>query len=369
MKPATRLLLTALTHPQTVEGCTPGDLDLLLRVARAASLEALLYHRLEAHGLPAALPRRPRRHLEAAATVAARQRTQVQWEVEQIRRALHPRGIPVVLLKGAAYTVAELPAAEGRLFSDVDILVPRAALAEAERLLFAHGWIAEGYDAYDQAYYRRWMHELPALTHIRRKSVLDLHHTILPPTARARPDAGKLLAAAVPLPGRPGLSVLAPADMVLHSAAHRFHDGEMGHGLRDVVDMDALLRHFGRHPGFWPTLVARAFSLDLARPLYYGLRYAQRMLESPVPPAVIDALADAAPSRYLQAAMDLLFEHGLAPHHWCCDDRLSPLARQLLYLRAHYLRMPLHLLLPHLLRKAVKRRAQGSRAAATETRA
>jgi hypothetical protein len=42
--------------------------------------------------------------------------------------------------------------------------------------------------------------------------------------------------------------------MVLHSATHLFYDGELNHGLRDLVDLDDLLRHFsgadaasGRH--------------------------------------------------------------------------------------------------------------------------
>ena len=36
-------------------------------------------------------------------------------------------------------------------------------------------------------------------------------------------------------------------------------------------------------------------------------------------------------------------------------DALTAAARWLLYVRAHYLRMPLHLLLPHLLRKSFHR--------------
>jgi 3-hydroxyacyl-CoA dehydrogenase len=56
--------------------------------------------------------------------------------------------------------------------------------------------------------------------------------------------------------------------MVLHSATHLFFEGELRHGLRDLVDLDDLVRHFAaQDASFWQRLVARAFEMDLARPL------------------------------------------------------------------------------------------------------
>ena len=40
------------------------------------------------------------------------------------------------------------------------------------------------HSAYDQRYYREWMHELPPLLHVRRQTALDVHHAIAPETAR-----------------------------------------------------------------------------------------------------------------------------------------------------------------------------------------
>src|SRR5205085_11661497 len=132
-------------------------------------------------------------------------------------RALCPLGIPLILLKGAAYVAAGLPAGRGRLFSDIDVLVPKPLLPEVESALMLAGWASHNHDAYDQRYYREWMHELPPMEHLRRGNAIDVHHAILPETARAHPDSGKLRAAARPVTGRPGVAVLAPADMVLHS--------------------------------------------------------------------------------------------------------------------------------------------------------
>jgi len=43
------------------------------------------------------------------------------------------------------------------------------------------------------------------------------------------------------------------------------------------------------------------------------------------------------------------------PDHPSCADVFTPVARWLLFLRGHYLRMPLRLLIPHLTRKAWRR--------------
>src|SRR3546814_13428481 len=89
--------------------------------------------------------------------------------------------------------MAELPSARGRLFSDIDFMVPRARIEEVEHRLLDAGWEPAVADEYDQLYYRRWTHQIPPLRHFRRNTVLDVHHTIVPLTARA-PVAAEALA-------------------------------------------------------------------------------------------------------------------------------------------------------------------------------
>lgn len=355
------LLADALMHPQGLQHLTLAQWDLLVRQARHANLLGRLA--VLADTLPAreALPEPVRRQLESALVLTRHQRRVVRWEVDRIRRALEHTNIPVVLLKGAAYVMADLPAAQGRLFQDIDIMVPRENLADVETLLRLHGWFVGQVTPYDQKYYRTWMHELPPLRHFKRNTVLDVHHSILPLTARLKPDAARLIEGSLPLAGERDVRVLAPVDMVLHSATHLFHDGELEHGLRDLVDLDSLLRHFATQ-AFWDELPVRARELDLARPLYYALHYTATILSTPVPPGVISALAPARPNPVLSFIMDALFRRALAPDHPSCDDRFTALARGCLYVRSHYLRMPLHLLIPHLLRKAVTERAQEHKA-------
>jgi hypothetical protein len=270
-----------------------------------------------------------------------------------VDRALGDLGIPAVLLKGAAYLMAGLSAARGRLFADVDILVPAEKLPDVESRLMLHGWSTIKTNAYDQRYYRRWMHEIPPLKHHTRQTVLDVHHAILPPTARLKPDSGKLLAASRPIAGEPRLRVLAPVDMVLHSATHLFCNEDVGNSLRDLVDLDSLLRELGAEDGFWARLTERAVELDLARPIYYALRYARRVLGTPIPDRVLGAAEIGRPPPWLRSVMDGLFLRTLKPEH--DSPALTALARTSLYVRAHWLRMPTLLLTYHLAVKAFRR--------------
>ncbi|MEO1767719.1 nucleotidyltransferase domain-containing protein [Thiobacter aerophilum] len=349
------LLLRLLTTPAMAPALSAAQWDLALRQARRAGLMARLALVVQEAGVP--VPAQAQRHLAGALTVCKRLQEALAWELARIRAALADTGAPAVLLKGAAYAAAGLPVAAGRLFGDVDLLVPREHLAVVEAALLEHGWAPMKLDPYDQRYYRQWMHEIPPLEHTRRQTVIDVHHNILPRTARHRPDPSLILDLVRPALQAPGFFVPAPVDLVIHCATHLFYEGETDRALRDLLDFDGLLRHFGPEPGFWDTLVPRAQALDLARPLYYGLRYARRVLGTPIPGEVAQAAATAAPAWPVTLAMDWLAQEGFRPKHPSCRGPFTGLAHFILYLRGHWLRMPLRLLLPHLLRKALPRRA------------
>ena len=348
------LLWESMRRPHTAVALDLAGWDLLVRQARHAKVLARLAMLLDEQALLGQVPPKVGEHLLAARVVAEKHERMTRWEVNRVRRAVAGAVSSVVLLKGGAYLMAGLPPARGRLLADLDVMVPKAELADAERALRQSGWEVMKLHSYDDRYYRRWMHELPPLRHAARGTVLDLHHTILPETGRLHPDPQKLFAAARPL-GDGTLKILAPVDMVLHSAAHLFQDGDLAGGLRDLTDLDDLMRHFAAEPAFWDQLVPRAAELDLARPLYYALWYARRFLETPVPEAVMTAARSGRPARPVGAIMNLLVGRALEPEH---PDRTRPaaaLARWLLYVRSHWLRMPPLQLASHLTRKALRR--------------
>ena len=338
----TATLLEVLRAPDRLGRLGPADWDELLRLARHHRLLGRLAAELAAHGAEGSHPV-VLDVLAAARRRAAAEQTRMRFEIDRLGRALAPLPGPRVLMKGGAYLLAGLPPARGRISSDVDVLLPRDQLAEAERLLRRSGWDPVYEDAYTQHYYRDWMHELPPLRHRHRHAYVDLHHTILPLTHRFRPDGAALIAAAVPI-GDSGWSMLAPADMVLNVVAHLFADGDFADALREVVDLHDLLTAFGREPGFWDELARRAELHGLARPLGDALWVTRALLETPMPP---QPWAPRPVRRLMLAA--------LTPRPPGDASAALRAVRLALYMRSHWLRMPPVMLARHLAIKAWRR--------------
>ena len=325
--------------------------EALVRAGRDAGLLGTLGCRLDAQHVLQSVPPAPRAHLIAARILSDAQHVAVKREIAEISRALDPLEIPIVALKGAAYVLADLPPSRGRMFSDIDILVPKHALPKVESALMLAGFSTTHLHPYDQRYYRKWRHELPPMTHVKRLTTIDVHHTILAEISGVHVDVDALLRDARPLPAPSGFQVLAPVDMVLHSATHLFRNEDLTHGYRDLVDIDALLRHFGDE-GFWRRLPARARTLGLGRSLHYALHWAARLFATPIPPPVSAALAEHAPPPATRWLMEAILGNALRPR---LHDPATRWARRAMYLRGHWLKMPLPLLAWHLTVKAMRR--------------
>ena len=345
-----------LRDPSVALAFNASTWEQLLRAARHGYLLSRVAWMANQNGLIGQLPEKVEFHLKSALRVAESQVTSVNWEIFQIQKALAGSAIPFVLLKGAAYIKGGFEPAHGRLLSDVDIMVPKVRLNDTEKALYNHGWFPTKLDAYDQRYYREWMHELPPMQHLRRGTTLDVHHTILPPTALLKPDVDKLWASVCEIENTKDVFVLSPVDMVLHSATHLFHDGELEHGLRDLVDIDALIRQFSRQDQFFQALVARADELHLGRPLFYALKYAKAFLHTPIPDDIFSSVEGFANhSRMVRSIMAVVVPKSIGSILEDQPSNTSRVSQFAMYVRSHYVRMPMHLLLPHLLRKQIVR--------------
>jgi hypothetical protein len=331
-------------------------LDVALRQLRRAKLLGRVGEQLHAAGRLHELPVRLRDQLQSARCVAHARARLVRWEMLQLSRILEPHaGRPVVVLKGGAYLLQNLPLAAGRILTDVDLLVPEFQLDATEARLRSAGWESAPMNDYDQRYYREWTHEIPPLRHAEREIEVDVHHSIIQRTSRFQTRAALLLER-VQAAGTGGLLVLSPLDQVLHAMTHLFASGEMDDAVRELVDIDALLRHFAAlDSGFWLMLPERARELDLHRPAIYALRYCRRWLHTPVPESTLRALHGLAPAWPVRSCMDLLVPHALFPRHPDLPSRFSSIARALLLARSHFIRMPPGLLFRHLAIKAWRR--------------
>jgi hypothetical protein len=158
---AQRLLLAALRAPDKLPALPLNDWELLLRVARRARLLGRVEADLSRMGLLENIPPRAAAHLRAARNVIEHRKTLVSWEVNRLLWALKGIDVSLILLKGTAYVLADLPPANGRIFADVDLLVPEELIGRIEEKLIERGWFKMQIDPYDERYYRVWMHEIP----------------------------------------------------------------------------------------------------------------------------------------------------------------------------------------------------------------
>jgi len=327
-----RPLVDALREPASVEALNGSQWTDLISIARAESLIGSLAHRLE----QVTMPDRVRAVLQDAIGAHDLARQQALWEADCAQRALADYPGKIVLMKGTAYVAANMSAGVGRSIGDLDIMVVREDLTVVETALLDAGWEWVKPDPYDDQYYRDHMHELPPLIHRERDRMIDVHHTILPLTAGPAPNAGAILNSAVRLDN--GLYVMAPADMVLHSIAHLFADGDLAGGLRNLWDINHLLRDFAAaDEEFWAQLDSRAKVHGLVDELARALRLAAALYDTPVDPSLAGrfGLTD---SLYVRR---LLARDGYG-------RETRKFTRFAFYVRSHWLRMPPLMLARHL---------------------
>jgi hypothetical protein len=348
-------LLDVLRAPLSWTSLDGLALERLLRQAARAHITATLGSRLSEAGVRDGLPAAVGDRFIAADVVAAEHERRMRFGLRLAKQVFAGSDIPVIVLKGGAYLLGGFPNAVGRLTSDLDLMVPESRLAEAERLFHQAAWRSQTDDDYDEQYYREWMHELPPLVHPHHGITIDLHHNLSPRTGRLKIDAATLFERAVPLGGDTPFLRLADEDLVLHLCIHLFHDGEFQQGLRELLDLDGVLRHCAEAAGFWPRLLDSATELGLLRSLYYGCHFSAALLDTPVPDTVQQQLAAATPrtpgQRLAQAAMAVC----LLPMAGDTPTLGRRLAEGMLLLRAHWLRMPPGLLLRHLFTQVRRR--------------
>ncbi|MBK7646047.1 MAG: nucleotidyltransferase family protein [Betaproteobacteria bacterium] len=267
----------------------------------------------------------------------------VRRELDHIQHALSGLSAPVILLKGAAYVLMGNAAAEGRVFSDIDVLVPKQYIGVAEQALMFNGWVGSKLEPYDQRYYREWSHEIPPMTHRRRGTTIDLHHSLVMPTCRIAVDSEKMIRDAIPVDGCGFWWRLKDEDMLLHAASHLMLNSEFERGLRDLWDIDLLFRQFSKKSkNFADSLIERAQEVGLEKIAQQALSLAKRIFGTPIPDRIV--------SEQLGVFVCLVGCSASTRH----SDTRSPwqgFADALLSYREIYLRLPNRLLAVHLAHK------------------
>jgi hypothetical protein len=343
------LLEIALKYPERVPQLAPEQLDLLIQCSRRVRLHGRLAADLKQACCFDDLPQVAQDLLESAYVMAEARSRVARWELDRISWATREDlAYRPICLKGCAYLLLGLPNVPGRIFADVDLLISEANIGGVEKLLNERGWKTKQLTPYDDDYYRHWTHELPPLVHVERDVEVDLHHNIVARTSRVTPSSDALIKRSTPLESC-GYRVLAGEDLVLHAMTHLMFDSDLGDKLRDLVDIDDLTRHFvDSDLDFWNRLLDRAAELDLRRPTYYSLRSVSLLLKSEVPDPILRRIRKWGPIAPISWLMDQLIPLALYPPHPQGSSRIAKIARLLLFMRSHWIRMPPWLLAYHL---------------------
>lgn len=348
------LLRDILADPGRLHALAVSDWQALIRIARVSNLLGRLHDLVERQQLMSQLPGGVQRHLQSAHVYAQRHHRAIAFECRQLAEILTSCGCRPVFLKGSAYMLSDLAVSRGRVFADIDVLVDKDKLPQVESAMFSAGWLSKPLDEHDSYYYRQWIHEIPPMKHIQRGTEVDIHHNIIPPISGHAPDS-RLLLEQVQAVGD-GQWVMSPTMMVLHSAVHLFTEGELDKGLRDLHDLDLLLRELSQQHGFWPELMQQAQEMGFGRYLFYALRYCRQLLGTPIPLDIIEQSHQYAPGAVVLRLMDWIYDPLLAGRCPWAGGAHRRLASWLAFARGHWIKMPLKVLIPHLWQKAFVRK-------------
>lgn len=341
LKVSPKLLIKLYQQPEQALQYSDLQWQSIILVLRHQQLLPRYAKRILSIGIFEQISTYARHHFTNGLILAERQRQQIVFEAMKLSSNIRKRSDYAVYLKGAAYVLADHPVGDGRICSDIDILVDKSALQSIEQDLCFEGWFTEDINDYDDKYYRQWAHEIPPLQHHLRGTVIDVHHNIVPLVSGKAPDVGILITQIMETESQH--QVLSPAAMTLHSAVHLFFNEDFKNGFRDLLDLHILMGEGSEH--YWKALLSLASESGFEWELFLACRYAQRCWNTPIPSDVNKELSLKFPADY--KISDFIFERVLLPQHPLCSPDYSDLAVFLAWCRGHRKKMPMHLLLYH----------------------
>lgn len=333
-------LILALTQPKHLSQYSPRAWEQLLLVLKTSRLEAHLAFVLSDGEYWNTLPEQVRAHFSAAKVYAQRQSDQVLHEGQEIHELLTAEGCCPVFLKGAAYIVTETKNGRGRLCSDIDLLVKKDDIAASETTLLNNFWYHKSITDYDDKYYREYAHEIPPLYHLTRGTVLDLHHNLFLPISGKAPPLAQFWQGVTCQ--QSGLYTLDPAAMFMHSVIHLMLNEEVVYGLRDMVDLKCLAEQYNDE-SFWLRVFELATQSHCETELHVVLSLLNLWFNTDLQVNRPQSLRQRWRLRYLT----LIYKYALIPEHPVLNSSKSTLARFMVFVRGHSLKMPFSVLVKH----------------------
>jgi hypothetical protein len=245
------------------------------------------------------------RRLEAAYYQAVAQTAVLDSELSLVLAELGARGVPTVLLKGAALAQCVYPDPALRQMLDVDVLVPVGCRAAVYERLLAIGYCPK---TGEKPGYRpkRFVEQFGEAWNFAGPIYLEVHHKLIGGEWVRRVScmeqvATEVMARAIPLRGDGLARQLSPDDALVHlgvhlAVNHAFSDT----ALRNLLDIALLVRSKSID---WPAVVERAKRWRVATACYAALDSASRLVGADIPSA---ALVELRPSSARSALLRTL---------------------------------------------------------------
>lgn len=313
-------------------------------ILREAKVLGSLYHSAVKHECFSQYPSEVQRHLFSAHVYAKRQADQIEYEAKELNQLFQQVDVQAIFLKGAAYTLRGSFNGLGRVCSDLDVLVDKSDLAKAEAHLKSNRWRSESLNDYDEKYYREWAHEIPPLFQINRATVVDMHHNIYPPISGRAPsvetffDSKQLT--------ETGCFVLDPACTILHSLVHMFTNEDSSSWMRDLLDICLLIEEFGDQD-CWTKLIELAIETKFTSELASCITVISYYSKIDIPQQAKDFVSNQKLGFTDKFLMNTIFVNAIVPEHEAVNKFKNRMAKQVVYLRGHWQKMPFPILIKH----------------------
>jgi len=257
------------------------DWPRLRDTARREGVAALLFSNIRKHRLEDLVPEPIRRDLSDHYHDNLRRNMAIIGGLRPVLAAFRNSGIPCIVLKGIALAECVYPDIAVRGMSDVDLLIRKDDLLEADRLLLSLGYDSCDSSAAEAA--RNPVGYLASVEYREAKSPFSLHlhwhpvNTSVPATLIAeRIDLKRLWGHAVKARvADESVLILRPEHLVIYLCEHALRVGHSFDRLILICDLFFAIRAFGKAID-WDFVVEESRRFNLSRFVYHGLSVVRR---------------------------------------------------------------------------------------------
>lgn len=262
-------------------GSAPLDWTRLRDTARREGVAALLFRNIRKHRLEALIPEPIHRDLSDQYRRNLRRNMAIIGILRRVLSGFREKGISCIVLKGIALAELVYPDIAVRGMSDVDLLIRKDDLLEADRLLLSLGYASCDSSAAEAL--RNPVGYLASVEYREAKSPFSIHlhwhpvNTSVPATLIAeRIDIGRLWDHAVEARvADAGVLILRPEHLVIYLCEHALRVGHSFDRLILICDLFFAIRGFEKAID-WAFIAGESRRFNLSRFVWHGLSVVRR---------------------------------------------------------------------------------------------